>query len=151
MDSRATKVLKEYVDIIRTRIGEGEKLLLLPTAGGGAEPVSRTDSFMNVLEARYDIVIPTPTAFRKAIATSVAKSGTDEDVRLIASKITHSVETHKKHYQSLKTSQGAAKAYKLISEVTRKGGKEDTAKKRRKFSTEEIVEMNASSQRTLPP
>ena len=104
MDSRATEVLKEYADIIRPRIGEGEKLLLLPTAGGRAEPVSRTDSLMSVMEARYDIVIPTPTAFRKAIATSVAKSGTDEDVRLIASQMTHTVETHKKHYQSLKTS-----------------------------------------------
>ena len=83
--------------------------------------------------ARYDIVIPTLTAFRKAIATSVAKSGTDEDVRLIASQM-----THKKHYQSLKTSQGAAKAHKLISEVTMKEGKEDTSKKRRKFTGPQV-------------
>ena len=59
MDSRATKVVKAYVNVIRPRIGEGEKLLLLPTAGGGAEPVSRTDTLMSVLEDRYDITIPT--------------------------------------------------------------------------------------------
>ena len=143
MDSRATRVLKAYVDIIRPHIGEGEKLLLLPTAGSGAEPVSRTDTLMSVLESQYGIEIPTPTAFRKAIATSVPKSGTYEDVRLIAFQMTHNVETHKKHYMSLKTTQGAAQAHKIISNVTKgaKGGK--GKKKRRRYTTEEMVEIES--------
>ena len=54
MDSRAIRVLRGYVDIISPRIGNGNKLLLVPIAGGGLEPVSRTDTLMCILESRYD-------------------------------------------------------------------------------------------------
>ena len=54
--------------------------------------------------------------------------------------MTHSVETHKKHYVSLKTTHGAAQAHKIIANVT-KGGKGE--KKRKRYTTEEMVEIDS--------
>ena len=58
--------------------------------------------------------IPTATRLRKAVATEAAKKLDSPGVRLLSRQMSHSVETHRKSYEQLKTAVGAAQAHKLV-------------------------------------
>ena len=65
--------------------------------------VERMGPLYRLLERRYGVKVPTATKVRKAVGTVGARELEDDQVRLLARKLSHRVDTHKKHYQQTGT------------------------------------------------
>ena len=73
---------------------------------------------LRMLETRYSIKVPSATDYGKAVASKAALKCTDKEVTTLAKSMSHSIQTHKRYYQGLPTTETAAKAYKARREDT---------------------------------
>ena len=108
--------LQAYVDHLRPLIDPGEEselLLLLP----GPRPISNVHNLISRFGDSYGIKVPTATDFRKAIATVAATECSYGEVALLSNQILHSVATHKRYYENLKSRRHAAMAHHTMEKL----------------------------------
>ena len=99
------------------------------------------------------IVSMTTTQMRKLTATEVARDGSDQVVRTVATHMTHGPETAKKYYQHLEEVQQSVSAFEEISSRTRAAPLEPQEitprlKKRKMWLTEELLKTHMDMEKT---
>lgn len=127
--------LSLYVSNIRAQVdptGVYEPLLLLP----GPTIVKKIQPLLGHLETKFKVKVPTST-------TQVAAAGSSKDIRMIAKAMSHRVDTHRKSYEMLGTSENAAEAHRIIGE-TSKVQKEKAVQQRVPYDDEEEEEIKGS-------
>ena len=103
-------------------------LLSLPEG----RPVTKMSNLLDILQHRYGVSVPSATKVRKQVATLECSS---DEIALLSRQMSHSIETHRKHYEQIGTSQHAAKAHSITKKLVEK------KKVRQRFSTSEITDI----------
>ena len=154
LDRDAADMLEDYVSKIRPEIGGGPYLLLLPTEQGSTK-VERMGPLYRLLERRYGVEVPPATKVRKAVSTLGARALEDGDVRLLARKMSHRLDTHRRHYQKTDTVAGAAKAHQIVKSLAGGSSSSTTTinpkikQTRIQYSNKEVVEITAHFSRAI--
>ena len=108
--------LQAYVDHLRPLMDPGEEselLLILP----GPRPLSNIHNHISKFGESYGIKVPTATDLRKAIATVAATECSSGEVALLSNQMSHSVATHKRYYENLKSRKHAAMAHQAMEKL----------------------------------
>ena len=105
-----------YVRHVRPQIDPTEAydtVLLLP----GCKPVKHLSNLTKLLEKEYKIEVPTATKIRKAVARQVSQECDETTVNKVAASMSHSIQTHRRYYQSLQTEADAADVHKIVKRL----------------------------------
>ena len=144
---KAALLVEAYVEDIRPQIGQGKKLLLLQTDTGAAKAVQRIDPLLAMLEKTYGVQVPPATTVRKAVSTIGAQKLSDPEVRLLSKQLSHSVQTHKKHYEQLDTVAGAAQTHRIVQGLA--GPSAKVKQQRKQYTETEIIEITTGFARAI--
>ena len=87
------------------------KLLSLPNG----RSVEDLGTLLKQLETGYNVKVATATTLQKEVATKAAMKCSPGEVALLSKQMSHSVATHRKHYEELGTSSHAVNVTKKLA------------------------------------
>ena len=106
-----------YVQYVRPAcdpLGDHDKLLSLPRG----HPLVDLNKLLKKNSKAYNINIPTVTRLRKDVVTKATLECSSAEVALLSWRMSHSTDTHRRSYEEIGTAAYAAKASKLVQQLT---------------------------------
>ena len=111
--SQIYDLLSRYITLFRCK-EEVQSLAFVTSAG---RKVTQISEDLKALSSAFGQTLSiNPTLNRKAASTKAATSLTDNDMRIVATHMSHSVTTAKKHYQHLADTNSAVTAYTMLND-----------------------------------
>lgn len=122
-----------------------ETLLSLP----GGKPVSKLNSILHRLGDHYGIYIPTGTQLRKHTARACALKGTERERVLLSNTMSHTVDVHKRYYETVGTMSDVSEAYQVAKRVRQREASSNPKQSRREYTFSEVEAIKKFFQREL--
>ena len=108
-----------------------------PNPNPNPNPIKSLSNLLRRLGDHYGIFIPTATQLRKHTSRAGALRGSDYQRTLLSKQMSHSLDTHKRYYETVGTSKDAAEAYHAAKEV-RKTTEKEVKQPRKSYSMREV-------------
>ena len=106
-------MLKCYVECLRSDASDEDKVFLTSM---GNHVAKASDDLKHLAQHFGEELTLTPTLHRKMLATKAAANLKDEEVRKVATHMTHDVNTARKYYHVQRNKDTAMEAYQLLNQ-----------------------------------